>query len=77
MTKNIRTTIRIPEELYQKIELFGKENNLKTFNGSLKKIIELGILYSLSDFNSEEKILKIMNQNNYIIKMLEDKLYGE
>lgn len=72
----IRTSIRIPMELYEKVEMFGRENKLKTFNSATKKLLELGLLFYLSDTDIKDYLLKIANQNDYIIKILEESIYG-
>lgn len=75
--KNIRTTLRIPDELYNKIELFKRESNLKTINSSSIKLIELGLLKYQEDNFIEDLLLQIVKQNKYIIKLLEENSYGK
>lgn len=75
--KNIRTTLRIPDELYNKIELFKKEDNLKTINSSSIKLIELGLIKYQEDKFIEDLLLQILKQNKYIIKLLEEQLNGK
>lgn len=75
--KIIRTTLRIHDELYEKIELFKKEYNLKTINSSSMKLIEFGLIKYQEDTFFEDLLLKISKQNNYIISLLEKILNGE
>lgn len=70
--KNIKTTIRIPKELLDKIELFKKESQQKTNNISIIKLLELGLIRYQEDQNVEEFLFQILKQNNYIIKLLEE-----
>lgn len=74
MDKNFRVSLRIPNELYKKINVFKEEDNLKTINSSAIKLVELGLIKYQEDSFIEELLLQISKQNNYIIKLLEDKL---
>lgn len=74
MEKNFRVSLRIPSELYKKINVFKEEDNLKTINSSTIKLVELGLIKYQEDSFIEELLLQISKQNNYIIKLLEDKL---
>ena len=74
MEKNFRVSLRIPSELYKKINVFKEEDNLKTINSSTIKLVELGLIKYQEDNFIEELLLQISKQNNYIIKILEDKL---
>lgn len=69
--KNIKTTIRIPKELLEKVELFKKESQQKTNNISIIKLLELGLIRYQEDQNIEDFLFQILKQNNYIIELLE------
>ncbi len=69
--KNIKTTIRIPKELLDKIELFKKESQQKTNNISIIRLLELGLIRYQEDKNIEDFLFQIIKQNNYIIELLE------
>ena len=68
----IRATTRLPEELYNKIVLFKKEDNLKTINASIIKLIELGLIRYQEETFKDDLLLKIFQQLNYIIGLLEE-----
>lgn len=70
--KNIKTTIRIPRELLDKIELFKKESQQKTNNISIIRLLELGLIRYQEDQNIEDFLFQILKQNNYIIELLEE-----
>lgn len=69
--KNIKTTIRVPKELLDKIELFKKESQQKTNNVSIIRLLELGLIRYQEDQNIEDFLFQILKQNNYIIELLE------
>lgn len=68
----IRATTRLPEELYNKIVLFKKEDDLKTINASIIKLIELGLIRYQEETFKDDLLLKIFQQLNYIIGLLEE-----
>lgn len=68
----IRATTRLPKELYNKIVLFKKEDDLKTINASIIKLIELGLIRYQEETFKDDLLLKIFQQLNYIIGLLEE-----
>lgn len=75
--KITRATTRIPKELHDKIKLFKREDNLKSINEAIIKLVELGLIRYQENRYDENLLLKISKQLSYIIEILEEDSNGE
>jgi len=72
MNNNTRRMLRLPDELYKKIEIFKKEKDITTINKAVINLIELGLIRDIEDSEIENYLMRIIKQNNYLIEIVEE-----
>lgn len=72
MNNNTRRMLRLPDELYKKIEIFKKEKDIATTNKAVINLIELGLIRDIEDSEIENYLMRIIKQNNYLIEIVEE-----
>ena len=71
--KKLRTSIRLSDELFDKVEVYRKEKIIKSKNDALESLIELGLIRNSEDKIIEDYLIQIIKQNNLILKKLSGK----
>lgn len=72
MNNNTRRMLRLPDELYKKVEIFKKEKDISTTNKAVINLIELGLIRDREDNEIENYLMRIIKQNNYLIEIVEE-----
>ncbi|MBQ9181908.1 MAG: hypothetical protein IJ134_04675 [Bacilli bacterium] len=71
--KKLRTSIRLSDELFDKVEVYRKEKMIKSKNDAMESLIELGLIRNSEDKIIEDYLIQIIKQNNLILKKLSGK----
>lgn len=71
--KKLRTSIRLSDELFDKVEVYRKEKMMKSKNDAMESLIELGLIRNSEDKIIEDYLIQIIKQNNLILKKLSGK----
>ncbi len=71
--KKLRTSIRLNDELFDKVEVYRKEKMIKSKNDAMESLIELGLIRNNEDKIIEDYIIQIIKQNNLILKKISGK----
>lgn len=71
--KKLRTSIRLSDELFDKVEVYRKEKIIKSKNDAMESLIELGLIRNSEDKIIEDYLIQIIKQNNLILKKLSGK----
>ncbi len=71
--KKIKTTIRVNDELLNKVETFRIENNITSKNDAIISLLEFGLIRNAEDNKIEDYLIQIIKQNNLILKKLGSK----
>lgn len=71
--KKIKTTIRVNDELLNKVETFRIENNITSKNDAIISLLEFGLIKNAEDNKIEDYLIQIIKQNNLILKKLGSK----
>ena len=71
--KKLRTSIRLNDELFDKVEVYRKEKMIKSKNDAMESLIELGLIRNNEDKIIEDYLIQIIKQNNLILKKLSGK----
>lgn len=70
--KNVKSTMRVSQELHDKVEIFRRNNNLKTINSANIKLIELGLIRYEEDELIDYHLLHIIEKLDYLIALMEN-----
>lgn len=71
--KKLRTSIRLNDELFDKVEVYRKEKMIKSKNDAMESLIELGLIRNNEDKIIEDYLIQIIKQNNLILKKISGK----
>ncbi len=71
--KKLRTSIRLNDELFDKVEVYRKEKMIKSKNDAMESLIELGLIRNNEDKIIEDYLIQIIQQNNLILKKISGK----